>query len=52
LPNEWFIETYYKNDQVAAMYQHLQPTQGPFIIVPSMEDPQNANQAEFSLTSK
>lgn len=26
LPNEWFMETYYKSDDVAALYTFLQPT--------------------------
>ena len=37
LPNEWFKETTYKSDEKAALYQFYQPTQGPFIIIPSME---------------
>ena len=50
LPNEWFNETYYKSDDVAALYTFLQPTQGPFIIVPSMQ--KEEIQADFNLTSK
>jgi len=35
LPNEWYQETSYKSDDVAALYAFYQPTQGPFIVVPS-----------------
>jgi hypothetical protein len=34
----------------AALYCFLQPTQGPFIIVPSMDKPEGAS--EFELKSK
>ena len=50
LPNEWFKETTYKSDDVAALYQFYQPTQGPFIVVPSMA--QEDKQVDFTLTSK
>lgn len=36
LPGEWYEESYYKSEDVAAIYAFYQPTQGPFIIVPSM----------------
>lgn len=36
LPGEWYEESQFKNDDVAALYAFYQPTQGPFIIVPSM----------------
>jgi hypothetical protein len=36
LPGEWYEETYYCPDDVAALYAFYQPTQGPFIIIPSM----------------
>ena len=50
LPNEWYQETSYKSDDVAALYAFYQPTQGPFIVVPS---PATDNfTAEFTLTSK
>jgi hypothetical protein len=39
-----------KNDDVAALYAFYQPTQGPFIIVPSIAKPEI--QADFTLTSK
>lgn len=48
LPNEWFKETTYKSDDVAALYQFYQPTQGPFIVVPSMRD--EDKQVPFELT--
>lgn len=35
LPNEWYQETFYGSDEHAALYAFYQPTQGPFIIVPS-----------------
>jgi len=46
---EWFEETFYKNDDVAAHYAFYQPTQGPFIIVPSFA---KDIPCEFTLTSK
>jgi len=36
LPGEWYEESFFKSDDVAALYAFYQPTQGPFIIVPSM----------------
>mmetsp|Transcript_18762 Transcript_18762/g.28838 ORF Transcript_18762/g.28838 Transcript_18762/m.28838 type:complete len:259 (-) Transcript_18762:22-798(-) len=36
LAGEWYEESFFKNDDVAALYAFYQPTQGPFIIVPSM----------------
>ena len=50
LPNEWYHETSYKSDDVASMYAFYQPTQGPFIVVPSMS--QESTPADFTLTSK
>ena len=50
LPNEWQQETRYLSDDVAALYAFYQPTQGPFIIVPSMA--KDDVTADFSLTSK
>jgi hypothetical protein len=47
---EWFEESYFKNDEVAALYAFYQPTQGPFIIVPSMTKEDVAN--DFTLFSK
>lgn len=35
LNGEWYEESYFKDDEVAALYAFYQPTQGPFIIVPS-----------------
>ena len=48
LPNEWFIESMYKNEEVAALYAHWQPTQGPFLIVPSLYKEDLV--ADFTLT--
>ena len=50
LPNEWYEETSYKSDDVAALYSFYQPTQGPFIVVPSMA--KDEFQANFELKSK
>jgi calpain len=50
LQGEWFEESMFKNDEVAALYAFYQPTQGPFIIVPSFVKP-DVN-ADFTLTSK
>lgn len=50
LNGEWNEESSFKNDDVAALYAFYQPTQGPFIIVPSMSKPDST--AEFRLTSK
>ena len=36
LNGEWQEESYFKSDDVAALYAFYQPTQGPFNIVPSM----------------
>lgn len=37
LPNEKFIESSFCSDEVAALYFHKNPTEGPFIIVPCLE---------------
>lgn len=50
LPGEWYQESYYKSDDVAALYAFYQPTQGPFIVVPSMAKEEFTS--EFTLTSK
>lgn len=47
---EWYEESMFKNDEVAALYSFYQPTQGPFIIVPSMQKEDILN--DFQLTSK
>jgi hypothetical protein len=47
---EWYEESYYKSDDVAALYAFYQPTQGPFIIVPSMS--KEEIQSDFVLSSK
>ena len=48
--NEWFVESLYANDDIAALYAFYQPTQGPFIIVPSMSA--KDVQSEYELKSK
>lgn len=45
---EWFEESYFKSDDVAALYSVYQPTQGPFIIVPSMAKEEFTS--DFTLT--
>ena len=50
LPNEWYQETSYKSDDVASLYAFYQPTQGPFIVVPSTAS--DTFNADFTLTSK
>ena len=47
LPGEWFEESYYWSDDVAALYAFYQPTQGPFIIIPSISREDIA--ADFTL---
>lgn len=37
LPNEWYIESQFKNEDVAAIYEYWKPTNGPFLIVPSIQ---------------
>jgi len=49
LPGEWYEESYYGSDDVAALYALYQPTQGPFIIIPSMSKEDIT--ADFILTS-
>jgi hypothetical protein len=48
LPNEWFIESQFKSEDVAAIYAYWKPTKGPFLIVPSMDSPEIV--AEYTLT--
>ena len=40
LPNEWFIESQFINEDVAATYAYWKPTKGPFLMVPSLERPE------------
>jgi hypothetical protein len=47
LPGEWYEESYYCSDDVAALYAFYQPTQGPFIIIPSISRDDIA--ADFTL---
>jgi hypothetical protein len=48
LPNEWYEESFYKSDDIAAIYAFYQATQGPFIIIPSMSKEDVT--ADFTLT--
>jgi len=50
LDNEWSISTSYSSDDAAALYCFFKPTQGPFVIVPSMA--KDDKLAEFTLTGK
>lgn len=50
LDGEWYTESSYQSDEVAAIYAFYQPTQGPFIIVPSMQKEELTS--DFTLTSK
>ena len=50
LEGEWHTESSYESDEVAALYAFYQPTQGPFIIVPSMQ--KQDLQSDFTLRSK
>ena len=50
LNGEWQEESYFKSDDVAALYAFYQPTQGPFNIVPSMS--KEEYQSDFVLSSK
>jgi calpain, invertebrate len=36
LDNEWLLQTSYTSDDTAALYAFFKPTQGPFVIIPSM----------------
>lgn len=47
LPGEWYEESYYWSDDVAALYAFYQPTQGPFNIIPSISRDDIA--ADFTL---
>jgi hypothetical protein len=50
LANEWYKESYYMSDDVAAFYSSFQPTEGPFIVIPSFA--KTDCQSDFVLTSK
>jgi len=38
LPNETYKESTYHNEEVAALYFFWNPTEGPFIIIPCLEE--------------
>jgi len=48
LPNEWYIESQYKSEDVAAIYAFWKPTKGPFLIVPSAQE--EGYLGEYALT--
>lgn len=37
LPSDKFRESTYSNDDVCALYFHWNPTEGPFILIPSLD---------------
>jgi hypothetical protein len=47
LPNEWYIESQFINEDVAAIYAYWKPTKGPFLMVPSLDSPEIT--ADFSV---
>ena len=51
LDNEWYIQTSYSSDDAAALYGFFKPTQGPFVIVPSLIK-DDAKNIDFNLTGK
>ena len=36
LPGEWFVESMFHSEDVAAVYLFQRPTHGPFLVVPSL----------------
>jgi calpain, invertebrate len=50
LDGEMCETTSYSSEDTAAMYAFYKPTQGPFVIVPSLL--KDDKQADFSLTGK
>jgi len=34
---EWYLESKFENEDVAALYFFWNPTEGPFIIIPCLE---------------
>jgi len=48
LPNEWYVESQFKSEDVASLYAYWKPTKGPFLMVPSLESPEVM--AEYTLT--
>lgn len=48
LDGEWYTESSYQSDEVAALYAFYQPTQCPFVIVPSMQKEELTS--DFTLT--
>ena len=37
LIGEKFTESIYQSDEVAALYKFYNPTEGPFVIIPTMD---------------
>jgi len=48
LPNEKYLESTFLNEEVAALYFFWNPTEGPFIIIPCLEE--EDKQASYKLT--
>lgn len=49
LDNEWYIQTSYSSCDDAALYGFFKPTQGPFVIVPSLIK-DDAKNVDFTMT--
>ena len=49
--NEPFVQSSFGSEDVSALYFHKNPTEGPFIIVPCMEE-KSTKQISYTLTSK
>jgi len=49
LAGEKFKESTYFSEDIGALYFHFNPTEGPFIIIPSLD--QEDKSANYKLTS-
>ena len=47
---EKFKESTYFSEEISALYFHFNPTEGPFIIIPSLD--QEDKPANYKLTSR
>jgi len=47
-PGEWYVESLYHSEDVAALYKFWHPVQGPFLLVPSLLH--TGLQNEYTLT--
>lgn len=48
---EPYVQSSFGSEEVAALYFHKNPTEGPFIVVPCLEEKSNRQQG-YQLTSK